>query len=43
MDTLVVVISEDSLLVEVLVLSVTAVVELHLLQDFLMVLLGIRT
>ena len=43
MESLVVVISEDLLLVEVLVLSVTAVVELHLLQDFPMVLLGIKT
>ena len=43
MESLVVVISEDSLLVEVLVLSVTAVVELDLLQDFPMVLLGTKT
>jgi hypothetical protein len=43
MESLVVVMSEDILLVEVLDLSVTAVVELHLLQDFPMVLLGIKT
>ena len=40
---LVVVMTEDLLLVEVLDLSVTVVVELDLLQDFPMVLLGIRT
>jgi hypothetical protein len=43
MESLVVVMAEDLLLVEVLDLSVTVVVELDLLQDFPMVLLGIRT
>jgi len=43
MESLVVVMPEDSLLVEVLDLSVTVVVELDLLQDFPMVLLGIKT
>ena len=43
MESLVVVMPEDSLLVEVLDLSVTAVVELDLLQDFPMVLLGTKT
>jgi hypothetical protein len=43
MESLVVVMNEDLLLVEVLDLSVTAVVELDLLQDFPMVLLGTKT
>jgi len=43
MESLVVVMAEDLLLVEVLGLSVTVVVELDLLQDFPMVLLGTRT
>jgi hypothetical protein len=43
MESLVVVMSEGLLLVEVVDLSVTAVVVLHLLQDFPMVLLGIKT
>jgi hypothetical protein len=43
MESLVVVMTEDLLLVEVLDLSVTAVVELDLLQDFPMVLLGTKT
>jgi hypothetical protein len=43
MESLVVVMSEDLLLVEVLDLSVTVVVELDLLQDFPMVLLGTKT
>jgi hypothetical protein len=43
MESLVVVMPEDSLLVEVLDLSVTVVVELDLLQDFPMVLLGTKT
>jgi hypothetical protein len=42
MESLVVVMPEDSLLVEVLDLSVTVVVELDLLQDFPMVLLGTK-
>jgi hypothetical protein len=43
MESLVVVMAENLLLVEVLDLSVMVVVELDLLQDFPMVLLGIRT
>jgi len=42
MESLVVVMPEDLLLVEVLDLSVTVVVELDLLQDFPMVLLGTK-
>jgi hypothetical protein len=42
MESLVVVVPEDLLLVEVLDLSVTVVVELDLLQDFPMVLLGTK-